>query len=320
MARDGDIRQRDPSRACAYCGQSALTGDESPEHPIPHALGSSLEVFTVCAACNGWANIHVDQPFLRDDWTRLHRAEHDVRDPRRPHEPVPHPFRHGFTEDGVYVTVDETWTPHLRGRIIEEPGAPDRVRVIAGSVEEAERLKTLVIERATAKGMTCEIGEYEHRSGRPTIRIQFVLKLDVWLRAAAKMALGIASSVYPPEWRTSADAEHLRHLMRSDDPRDRDGQPITGLYPERLRDDLLSQLAVPPEHVVWFVRGYDGHTRILIMLFGELMLPMIVDTECRLVPEVAWRLDPRRPRAGGATTWDGLVCGLMQRLQTAKAA
>lgn len=169
------------------------------------------------------------------------------------------------------------------------------------------------MERAAAEGKKCEIGEFRQAQVRPQIKTTVKLLLPVWLRATAKMTLGIASHVYPAEWRSSSDAEQLRHLMRSDDPRTESGEQIDGLYPHSLKDDPLGKIAVPPEHVAWFVRGYDEATRLHIVIFGELMVSMKVDTAGMAVPPVAWRLDPRRPNAKGETTWDQLMLDMLWR-------
>ena len=305
----------DAEKVCAYCGEAVLTGKEKPEHPIPHALGSSLVVFTVCDPCNEWASRNVDQPFLSDDWTRIHRALHGVRDPRRPGTPMPHPLLQGFTEDGVRVTTDQDGRPQLGSLIVEDKDDPDLVHIHAGSVEESRRLMERIAKKAAAEGKKIEIVREERAQVRPKVHNTVKVNIRIWLKATAKMALGIASAVYPPEWRLSEDAIHLRHLMRSDDPRSRDGEPIVGLTPTRVEtDDLLSKLAEPPEHVVWFVRGYDDATRVFLMLFGELMLPMTVDTTGQPTPKVAWRLDPAHPRRDGRTTFDGLMISMIERL------
>jgi hypothetical protein len=49
----------DDELVCAYCGHAVLDGTQPPEHPIAHALGASLEIFTTCIPCNSWANVHV---------------------------------------------------------------------------------------------------------------------------------------------------------------------------------------------------------------------------------------------------------------------
>jgi hypothetical protein len=302
---------------CAYCGRRALIGSQAPEHPIPRALGSSLEVYTVCHSCNSWANVHIDQPFLRDDWLRIRRAWHDVRDPRRPRGRVPDPLKQGLTKDGVRVTVDEDWRPHLGSRIVEDPADPGKVMISAGSDREAERLLAIVRKRAAAEGKELEIAELRKEAIRPWVNINVTLKLPIWLRATAKMALGIASYVYPPEWRSSSDADHLRYLMRCDKPRAEDGREIIGICPSWVKDDPIGKIAVPPMHVAWFTGGYDGVTRLFMVILGELMVNMAVDTAGLAVPSIAWSLDPRRPNAKGETTFDQLLMEMAIREELA---
>ena len=297
---------------CAYCGKAVLTGRERPEHPIPAALGSSLEVFTVCDPCNAWASAAIDQPFLRDDWTRLHRAAHDVRDPRRgSRRPVPHPFKHGFTDDGVPVTLDEDWRPKLGSRIVEEG---DRVQIQAGSMEEAERLRKRVEKAARREGKEARI-ERVKRIQDPSTVVNIEVEVDaaIWLRMAAKIALGVGSHVYPPDWRTSADAAELRSLMRDVDRRTPSGAR-PALFPEKLKaEDAFRRLMEPPEHLVCFLRSGRGTAGVLVVLFGELAFGLPVDTTDRPLPSIAWRLDPRRPRRRGETTWDALMLSALRR-------
>jgi hypothetical protein len=158
---------RPAGRIRTYCAQPALTGAEKPEHPLPAALGSSLEVYTACDPCNEWAAREIDQPFLADDWLRLHRSDYNVRDPRRSKSRrVASPFKRGFTADGVRVTIDDEWRPHLGAKIIdnEETG---EVTIQAGSAAEAERLLERVRKRAAAEGKTVVFGSWKRAQVRP---------------------------------------------------------------------------------------------------------------------------------------------------------
>jgi hypothetical protein len=73
----------EPSKLCAYCLQTELTGEEKPEHPIPASLGSSLTVKTVCDPRNEWAGREIDKPFMEDPLLTERRSMVDRRDPRR---------------------------------------------------------------------------------------------------------------------------------------------------------------------------------------------------------------------------------------------
>jgi hypothetical protein len=304
-------------RICAYCGEPVLTGAERPEHPLPRALGSSLMVFTACDPCNAWAGREVDQPFLDDDWLLIHRADHDVRDPRHPGRPIRHPLRRGFTEDygeRMEVRVDEGWKPHLGGRIIDKGN--DEIQIVAGSQEQAEKLLRRVERDAAAEGKTVEMGEWEHSKGRPWININTRVNLGAWMRMAAKIALGVGSHIYDEGWRTSADAVELRRLMRECGLRSDDGGPL-GLFPMKLaKDDVLRRIADPPEHLIWFTRSSNGTTGIGVLLFGELIFGMPVDTAGRKLPPVAWALDPRRPDDDGETTWETVLLRAVRRVDS----
>jgi HNH endonuclease len=109
---------------CAYCAETALTGSERPEHPIPAALGASLIVKTVCDSCNTWAGKDIDQPFLSDDWVREHRSQSGLIDPRRGSKgrPVSSKLLQGYTDEGDFISIDRDGNPKLRSRIIEFGG------------------------------------------------------------------------------------------------------------------------------------------------------------------------------------------------------
>lgn len=291
-------------RTCAYCGAEVLTGSERPEHPIPAALGSSFVVTTVCDPCNDWANVHVDQPFLRDDWVRLHRADHDIRDPRRAvSRPVPHPLRHGKTPDGRHVVLrpDGQWVVRPR---VEHRG--DQTTVQASSMEEAERIVDQVRERALRDGFAIDVGDVTTESGPLDVKIEFCSDLKAWMRMGAKIALAAGSVAYDLEWRSGPDADYLRRLLRDGED---DGKV---LIPEFVGDDhVFRQICDSPEHVVWFVN--QAPTKLLVVLFGELFFAMPVHAEPRRAPDIAWRLDPRRPRASGQLTHDELLYRAIER-------
>jgi hypothetical protein len=301
-------------RVCAYCGEPVLTGKEHPEHPVPRALGSSLEVFTVCDPCNEWGGREVDQPFLEDDWVRIHRSLHDVRDPDPARSrSIPSPLFDGFTDEGVRVTRGADGRPRLHGRIIEAGGA---IRIVAGSQEHAEKLLERVKRRVEAEGKSIKIIEQGHDLVRPQITAAVSLDFVAWARMGAKIALGVASLVYPEEWRSSPDAVDLRRQMRDENPRSPTGEPM-GLVPGRLgEEEPLRALVTPPQHALWFAQLPDGSTALSVLLFGELVFGQRVDSTGRPVPDAAWRLDPSRPDEDGRTTFRAMIDDAVRRIAT----
>jgi hypothetical protein len=301
-------------RVCAYCGEPKLTGDERPEHPIPAALGSSFTVETVCDPCNEWAGVHVDQPFLADDWLRISWAEHDLRiGRRRGRGRVTSPLRKGFTPEGVLVTADEHWRPHLGSKITENPETGE-IQIRAGSEEEAERLLQRVRERAAKEGKEARIETRSVTQVRPWIHANIKVDLTIWRRMAAKVALGCGSVAYPEAWRWSAPARKLRRSLR-EDIRDADGNAI-GTFAERIDEThVLRRLVEPPEHLVCFIPS--DSPSLGIVLFGELLFGVGADHSGHSAPALAWRLDPRTPGASVETTFDGLMYRLFDNTEQA---
>src|SRR5581483_9180414 len=114
-----------------------LTGSERPEHPLPASLGGARPVYTVCDPCNDWVSVHVDQPFLADDRLRITWAQHDLKiQRRRGRGRIASPLKHGFTEDGIEVRVDDEWRPRLASGITHDKRTGE-IQIRASSEEEA---------------------------------------------------------------------------------------------------------------------------------------------------------------------------------------
>jgi hypothetical protein len=289
------------TEVCAYCATALLTGSERPEHPIPAAIGASLEVRTVCDACNEWAGINVDQPFLADDQVRIYRAEHDIRDPRRRNSrPVPHPFHHGTTDDGRRVTVDAAGRPRMQSGIFERPDGS--YRITASSQDEADRLVARLEARLAREGFRPVVTNSTTRKFRPRINLAVTMDLHVWTRLIAKAALSIASHIYEPEWRASEDAGRLREVMRNGETSDGDY-----LVPDFIADGhVFREMADPPDHLAYFT-SHERTTKLVFSLFGHVGMGVPVDTTGRSVPRVAWHFDPLSVTKDPETTFDGLV-------------
>jgi hypothetical protein len=246
---------------------------------------------------------------LSEDWLRITWAEHDLRiRRRRGRGRVASPLRQGFTPEGVRVTADENWRPHLGSKIVED-AETDEVRIHAGSEEEAQRLLERVSERAAREGKEARIQMRSATQVRPWIQTSIEVDLTVWRRMAAKVALGCASVAYPEPWRLSRPARELRRYMR-EDVRDSDGKAI-GIFARRIdQTHVLRRLVEPPEHLVCFIPG--DPVSLAIVLFGELHFGAPVDRSGHAPPTLAWRLDPRTPTASVETTFEGLMYRLFE--------
>jgi hypothetical protein len=305
MAHAGEI--------CAYCGEPVLTGEEKPEHPIPAALGSSFVVDTVCDPCNEWAGKKIDQPFLEDDWARVHRSQSGVVDPRRGRRgrPISSPILQGYTEDGDFISLDQDGKPRLRSRI--DDLGDGRYQIRTDSMEEMERLKRRV-ERQTGKKITDD--DVTHSSSKPRISFRIGVDLLIWLREAAKIGLAVGSEVYPEEWRVGPDAARLREWLRGEDALLPAGQPI-GLVPREVPGSPIELLVDGGEHLLFF-QPARGMTFLTIVLLGSVFVSIPVASSGGPAPRSAWRLDPERPKADGRTTLDMLQVEALPKILSAE--
>jgi hypothetical protein len=307
----------EPSELCAYCVTSTLTGDEKSEHVIPASLGASLSVPTICNACNEWAGREIDQPFVADQLPQVHRSLVGQIDPRRGRKArrTRSPLLRGHTTDGDFITVDpETSRPVRHPRIVDL--GDDRQQIRAGSQEDAERLLKRARKRAAAEGKEIKIEQEERGEFQPEITVNFSTRTDVWRREAAKIGLAIGSFVYPPIWRLSEDAHRLREWMHNRDSSMDDGE-APPLVPTHVPPGTW--LAENDEHLLFFMHLKDG-VYVCVCLFGSSHFAVPVDTSGMTVPQVAWRLDWRKPSKDGSTTWDALLTDAVKRRTDAQAA
>lgn len=262
----------------------------------------------MCDPCNVWAGREIDQPFLEDDWVRMHRSQSGVVDPRRGRRArgFSSPILRGHTRDGDFVSLAEDGTPRVGSRIVDLGN--ERFQIRAGSMEEMERLKRRV-ERRTGKKITEE--DIKSFSTQPRIEFRMVVDTLVWLREAAKIALAVSSVVYPEAWRSGADARRLREWLRGRDTLAPPGQPI-GLVPQEVSGTPVEPLVEGAEHLVFF-QTVRGATFLWIVLLGSVFVAIPVNTQERAAPRSAWKLDPTRPRADGETTLDMVFAEAAQR-------
>jgi hypothetical protein len=288
MSFDGDIP------VCAYCGVTPLKGKERLEHPIPAALGSRLALRIACDDCNAWVGREVDQPFLADGLLRETRSLLDQRDFRRVAKAkrVTSQMLQGFTADGDYISFDhETQRPVMKSRIVDL--GDGRFQIRAGSRNEAERLFERIKARAAREGKTAEPEVVEEREDQPAITGTIEVRLDVWRRAGAKIALALAAEAYPASWRQGEDAAHLRDWMRDSD------SEAPPLLPRDPPGDL--NLAPHDEHVAFFQRFGDGVTYLIAILLGQQMIALPVDRTGLDVPSLAWSMDWRSGKVHAST-------------------
>jgi hypothetical protein len=282
-----------------YCAERRLTGTEKPEHAIPAALRAGMTVPTVCDDCNEWAGKEIDKPFLQDDFILILRALHDVRDHRggpNRQARVPNPLARGITDDGVRVVADHDWVPRVQHGAINYDSETGDYIVIAGDDAELDKLNQRLARRVAKDGKTATPGPRRSETVQPRVQGQLKVRPWIWRREIAKIALACSSVAYAEDWRTGDDALLLRAWMR--DPK---ALPYDHCPFEQIENTPLDGIVPAPDHAMFFMRGSE-QTILTIVLFGELVFKLPVDSTGRPAPDIAWYLDTTKPDAPGTTT------------------
>jgi hypothetical protein len=259
------------------------------EHVIPAAIGGKLTTDRVCKECNNAASV-IDQRFSQDWFVALERTKHELTD--RKGDPPPHPKQKvKGKEDGRPYRINT-----MGGGFELEPVAQvqkdeaGNVNVSAASEEEAYRAAERILGDLEAQGF--KVSEVKHEKLTP-VEVEVSLKVDptVYVREAAKMALGALSLVWPDQWLDSDGAKRLQRWVREDVPKDDEGETVWGLPGTNL--DALSLVCQPPEHLVLLFPSGSKVTATFV-LFGALVLPIHAETAGQAQPHRVWRMNPKQ--------------------------
>jgi hypothetical protein len=263
-----------------------LRVDDPPEHIVPAAIGGTLTTDRACFACNQRASGDVDQPFVREWPIVLARNEFQILDrrgkrpPRLPQETT--------AEDGTRLIV-ETWGgPWEPKPLPEVTRTADGFVVSAADDAELDRIQRDLERKLGYDGKTLTPGERQRRDVAPQVEARFVFRPAVWLRMAAKMALGTASLVWDDAWLDTQSAKDVQQTLWDPNPRMDDGEPAE-MVPA-YRPNELAHLCDPPEHLLFFMGGAD-ETKFVAMLFGSEVIGMPLALNGQSHPRVAWLMD-----------------------------
>lgn len=295
---------------CAYCGELAVRGDEEVEHPIPAAAGSlAFKIRATCEDCQAYTSTEVDEPFLRDDFSLMMRGESRIADRRHGNRIPKSPLRRGTSEHGADIVMDDDGTP----RMVKGSWSVDADRnlhIVADSTDAYRHWARQVAHFFASHGHEPpDLGEPEWVTVKPSITGKLRHEIGRWRRAAAKVALGAGALGYEDSWRRSPDAGRLQRLMR--------GEEVDGIIVRATTGDVLVVIAAgrPPRHRVFFHPLPSGRTGLTVMFFGTNPVTLIVDTDGRPFPALAWDIDPLRPSASGRTAWSELLKSSLIDLQ-----
>jgi hypothetical protein len=269
---------------CFYCGEPHRAADDPPEHIVADALHGSLKTSRVARACNQRAGRAIDAP-LQDDYlvtSWMHLLGLGGR------RPVVEATVSGEPKAKVGIAPD--MKPKPRSGI--EIGNTEAT-IIASSEEEIERLMARLEKQLAAQGRS-----FDGPASRREVRIEEVqIPVSVngvtWLRAAAKMTLGIMSLSQPDEWLDTPSALRLIGWLWDESPVDENGEPKF-LVPRSPDPEEIGPFARSPTHTVFQLTAENGTVFVTFNLFGQNIVGLQVEV-LEPVPNTCWIMEPGSP-------------------------
>ena len=99
------------TKKCIICDELKDASLFNEEHIIPESLGNSkLKIYDVCAECNSRLGSKVDCALTNNFLSEIYRNQNKIAGKNGK---IPNPFRHGKTETGEPIIVDDDFKPRL---------------------------------------------------------------------------------------------------------------------------------------------------------------------------------------------------------------
>lgn len=268
---------------CFYCGEPHRAADDPREHIVADALGGTLTTRRVARTCNQRAGGEIDYP-LQSDWfitQEMHLLGLDGR------KPVVEAGVQGAP--GATVGLGPDFKPKPRSALNV---GDTEAKIVASNEQEVTRLTERLEKRLAAEGRS--VAGPSTRREVPVKQVNVRVRIDgvMWLRAAAKMTLGVMSLSQPDDWLDTASARQLIGWLWDDIPVDENGQPAS-LFP-RSPDQRETELFPPPAHIVLQTTMRDDRVAVSFGLFGKHIVGLPVEV-LEPVSDTCWIMAAGEP-------------------------
>ncbi len=255
-----------PPARCFYCGEPHRAADDPPEHIVADALGGTLLTRRVARACNQRAGGEIDY-LLQGDWLVAHEMRRLGLNGRRP---VMEAEVQGLS--GARVGLDLNFKPKPRSAL---DIGDNEATIVASSEEELARLTERLEQRLADEGRSIA-----GPSTRREVTVEWVnvpVSIDgvMWLRAAAKMVLGVMSLSQPDGWLDTVSARQLIGWLWYETPVHEDGEPAF-VFP-RSPEEHEAELYQAPAHIALQMNIRDGRVAVSFGLFGKHIVGLPVE-------------------------------------------
>jgi hypothetical protein len=268
---------------CFYCGEPHRSGDDPREHIVADALGGTLTTRRVAQICNQRAGGEIDYR-LQSDWfitQEMHLLGLDGR------KPVVEASVQGAP--GATVGLGPDFKPKPRSALNV---GDTEATIIASNEQEVARLTERLEKRLAAEGRS--VAGPSTRREVPVEWVNVPVSIDgvMWLRAAAKMTLGVMSLSQPDDWLDTPSARQLIGWLWDETPVDENGQ-LASLFP-RSPDEREAELFPAPAHTVLQMTMRNGRVGVSFDLFGKHIVSLPVEV-LEPVSDTCWIMAADKP-------------------------
>lgn len=163
---------------------------------------------------------------------------------------------------------------------------------MASSEHEVERLTERLEKQLAAEGRSVNGPSTRREVPVEWVNVPININGVTWLRATAKMALGLMSLSQPDEWLDTPSARRLIGWLWDETPVDEDREPAF-LLP-RPPDQQEAELFVPPAHYILQQPISDGRVGVAFNLFGFFGVGLTVEV-LEPVADACWVMAPGNP-------------------------
>jgi hypothetical protein len=251
---------------CFYCGEPHRAANDPREHIVANALGGTLTTPSIARTCNQRAGSLIDYP-LQGDWfitQEMHLLGLDGR------KPVVEAGVQGAP--GATVGVGLDFKPKPRSALAV---GDTEATIIAPNEREVARLTERLEKRLAAEGRSVAGASTRREVSVEQVNVPVSIDGVMWLRAAAKMTLGVMSLSQPNDWLGTPSARQLIGWLWDETPVDESGQPAS-LFP-RSPDEHEAELFPAPAHTIVQATMRDGRVGVSFGLFGKYIVGLPVE-------------------------------------------
>lgn len=252
---------------CIICNEMKK-GTE--EHIIPKSLGNeTLKIFNVCKDCNSGLGTYVDNYLVNHMLIKLIRNDLGLKGQSGQ---IPNPFSTGKDTNGNLIRLDDKYVPSLVPN--SYPIDKDKIRIIAGTVEEAHEIARKKLERMGFSGEKLDeqmqkIKQVSSENYQPEIKYDTTVDFNKFFLAALKIAYEYGCYKLGEKYINDKTANRIRDILYAATKGNFDDKyKDMGFMLEQLVEALKTEQKINC-HMIFLHADCDNRLIVDVSLFME---------------------------------------------------